>query len=192
MAKLSGRAINEAIQLGDIVINPYVDKHMGPNSYDLTLAPTLKVYKKQPDYHHGAQPLDVTKKNPTREIHIPESGHVLEPGRLYLAHTNEIAGSTKFVPCIEGRSSMARLGVQVHLTAGFGDVGFVGQWTLEMAVVEPVLIKPHIRICQIYFDTLQLGIYETAPKLYDGKYNRSKGVNASQSWKDYEHGKTEG
>ena len=181
MAKLSGNAIFKAIKNGSVVIDPFDHNNLGPNSYDLTLGSTIKTYQQIPDYHSGTCPLDFKNHNKTDEISIPDEGIVLEPRKLYLAHTNETAGSTKYVPCIEGRSSLARLGVQVHLTAGFGDVGFVGQWTLEIAVVHPVRLYKNIKVCQIYFDTLEGDV----TILYNGKYNGSKGVIESMSFKDF-------
>lgn len=180
MAKLTGLRIQNEVEAGRIVIDPFNPKHLGPNSYDLTLGPELRLYKNTPDYHSGINPLDAKRENPTKVHTIGHDGYVLYPGKLYLAHTNEIAGSEHYVPCIEGRSSMARLGIQVHLTAGFGDVGFINQWTLEILVVHPVKIYRDIRICQVYFDTLE----GTIDRLYDGKYNETKGAVASRSWLD--------
>lgn len=95
-----------------------------------------------------------------------------------------------FVPVLETRSSIARLGISTHLTAGFGDDGYGGTgdgctWTLEITCVHPVLIYPHTRIAQLAFFTLQ---GERQP--YVGKYQSSDGPVASRSWRDYsEEGK---
>jgi len=180
MAKLTGSFIKKCVDAGDIIITPFNPKNMGPNSYDLTLGPTFCTYKRGPDYHGGVVPLDSHRRQELITHEIGDKGFLLEPKVLYLGHTNETAGSTKYVPCIEGRSSMARLGIQVHLTAGFGDVGFIGQWTLEFSVVEPVIIYKNDKICQVYFDTLEGDI----DRLYQGKYNNSIGVVASRSWQD--------
>jgi deoxycytidine triphosphate deaminase len=55
------------------------------------------------------------------------------------------------VPMLEGRSSTGRLGLFIHVTAGFGDIGFAGFWTLEIFCVQPVKIYPDVEICQIYY-----------------------------------------
>lgn len=177
MAKLTGLRIQNEVEAGHIIIEPFNEKHLGPNSYDLTLGPELRTY--------DTQLLDTKVENPTRvhEIH-EELGYPLLPNTLYLGHTVEVAGSKLYVPCIEGRSSLARLGIQVHLTAGFGDVGFINQWTLEIVVVHPVRIYRNLRVCQIYFDTLE-GVID---RLYNGKYVNSVGAVASRAHKDIEYG----
>ncbi|KKM13331.1 hypothetical protein LCGC14_1717280 [marine sediment metagenome] len=190
MAKLSGSKITQEVETGNIVIRPFIKKNMGPNSYDLTLGPNISRYKSIP-HDNGSGflslknnfilPLDIKKKNPIEEYEIPDDGIVLYPGELYLCHTNEVAGSNHYIPCIEGRSSLARLGIQIHLTAGFGDVGFIAQWTLEIAVVRPVIIYKNIKVCQIYFDTIEGDI----DSLYDGKYKDSKGVVESRLYEDF-------
>lgn len=163
---LSDRDIHRAKILGDITIDPFDPESLGPNSYDLRLGRTLLVYSGVED--NPDRPLDPRDQSSlmTRPLLIPDSGLVLRPQRLYLAHTQEIAGSTKYVPMIEGRSSVARLGLFIHVTAGFGDIGFVNQWTLEMVPVLPIRVYVGMRICQIFFHTP-----ETAPvKDYRGKY----------------------
>jgi dCTP deaminase len=92
--------------------------------------------------------------NRVRRLTIPDEGLVLNPNQLYLARTIERTETYGLVPMIEGRSSVGRLGLFVHVTAGFGDVGFVGYWTLEMFAVQPVRIYPHVPICQIFYHRL--------------------------------------
>jgi dCTP deaminase len=190
MAKLSGAKITEEVTMGNIIIRPFIKKNLGPNSYDLTLGPNISRYRNIAlnNHHYDAitdpklfLPLDIKKNNPIDEYEIPDDGIVLYPGELYLCHTNEVAGSNMYVPCIEGRSSLARLGIQVHLTAGFGDVGFTAQWTLEVAVVRPVRIYKNVKVCQVYFDTIEGNI----DSLYDGKYKDSKGVVESKLYEDF-------
>jgi len=96
--------------------------------------------------------LDMAKENKTRTLKIPEKGIVLVPGRLYLGATFEYTETHTLVPCIEGRSSVGRLGINIHSTAGFGDVGFCGCWTLELSVVEAVRIYAGVQICQIAYE----------------------------------------
>ena len=112
---LSGLEIKK--HLGDeIIIEPYDEKYLNPNSYNLRLHNELLIYEEDV--------LDMKKPNKTRSLVIPEEGLVLEPGRLYLGRTLEYTRTDRYVPMLEGRSSIGRLGLYVHVTAGFGDVGF--------------------------------------------------------------------
>ena len=144
---------------------------LGPNSYDLSLNEKILIYTDIP--------LDMKKKNETKELFIPKEGLILYPGKLYLAMTNEYTKTDNYVPIIEGRSSGARLGIQVHL-AGFGDNGFSGRWTLEITVAHPVRIYAGVNICQIYFQTLK----GKSNNKYNGKYNDSKDVLATKMYDD--------
>jgi dCTP deaminase len=110
--------------------------------------------------------LDMRKANRIRRITIPEDGLVLGPNQLYLGRTVERTETLNFVPMIEGRSSIGRLGLFVHITAGFGDVGFRGYWTLEMFAVQPVRIYAGVSICQIFFHTLSGEIQEYVSNKY--------------------------
>ena len=117
---LSGKEIFK--HLGkEIQIEPFDPKRINPNSYNLSLHNELLVYE------HTE--LDMAKPNSTRKIHIPASGYVLQPNILYLGRTNEYTKTDGYIPMLEGRSSVGRLGVFIHVTAGFGDVGFAGYWT---------------------------------------------------------------
>ena len=116
---LTGPEIIRQIEAGDIHIAPFTPAHDGPNSYDVTLNARLLVYDLAP-----GEPLDMKRDNPTRALTIPAEGLVLEPGVLYIGCTNETATSKAFVPMFEGRSSIGRLGINTHITAGFGDVGW--------------------------------------------------------------------
>ena len=180
---LTGSEIQKQTQIGDIVINPFNSKHLGPNSYDVTLNDELLIYDL------NDKPLDMKKSNPTKSIPIPREGIILEPNQLYLGSTVETATSKKFVPMFEGRSSIGRLGINTHITAGFGDLGWgfneqkkclYPTWTLEIAVVHPIRIYPKTRIGQVYFIVPQGDI-----KLYQGKYSQQKKPQASQLFKDF-------
>ena len=120
--------------------------------------------------------------NPTSKITIPEEGLLLEPNKLYLGRTIEHTSTNKFVPMLEGRSSIGRLGLFIHVTAGFGDVGFNGYWTLEIFCVQPIRIYPEVEICQIFYHTIE-GDYE----LYkSGKYQNNSGIQPSLLYKDFD------
>lgn len=185
---LTGNQIRKEVEKGTIIIEPFTDKHLGPNSYDVTLNSKLIVYDLKNETH-----LDLKKENKTREIVIPEEGFLMEPNTLYLGCTNETATSMNYVPFFEGRSSMGRLGISTHITAGFGDLGWgfhensqgemvcqYPTWTLEITVVHPVKIFPDIRLGQIYFIRPEGEI-----SFYKGKYSSQKNPQASKSFKDF-------
>jgi dCTP deaminase len=184
--KLSGRKIAEEIEAGRIVIDPFDKTRVGPNSYDLTLGSRLMQLccNTQVGSFAGEH---VDPKLPLRHhaIEIGEEGFVLYPGHLYLASTIERAGSTHYVPAIQGRSSLARLGLFTHVCAGFGDVGFTGNWTLELVPVLPIKVYPRMRLVQVYFDTVD-GDYEQYQSEYNGASDRpksSKLATESDEWK---------
>src|SRR5216684_4305252 len=124
---LSGLAIKEAIVNGKIIISPFEENQLNPNSYNLRLGRTIATYK--------YPVLDCKCKNPieTSELEDDE-GYVLLPNKVYLAQTSEYTATDYHIPQIEGRSSWGRLGLDIHATAGFGDIGFHGYWTLELSV----------------------------------------------------------
>lgn len=170
---LSGKEIRKRIG-GDILIEPYSEKQLNPNSYNLKLHNELLVY--------DSPILDMKKPNSASKLIIPEDGLLLETGKLYLGRTLEYTETNNLVPMLEGRSSIGRLGLFIHITAGFGDVGFSGFWTLEMLCVQPVKIYPHVEICQIFYHTIE-GDFET----YEGgKYQKNSGIQASMLYKDFE------
>ena len=152
---LTGAEIIHQVIMGNIVIDDFKMKNINPNSYNLTLDNVLKTYN--PVYRNPNNPndtrqyLDILKENPYNTYEIPESGFALLPGTLYIASTKERVFTNKFIPEIGGRSSIGRLGVTIHVTAGYGDIGFDGKWTLEIVVVHPIIIYPNIPICQIDF-----------------------------------------
>jgi dCTP deaminase len=162
---LSGKAIKE--RLGrDIVIEPFVESRLNPNSYNLTLHDELMIYEELT--------LDMAKANRVRRIPIPADGLVLQPNLLYLGRTVERTATHNLVPQIEGRSSVGRLGLFVHVTAGFGDVGFTGHWTLEMFAVQHVRIYPGVPICQIFYHEICGEIEE-----YASKYQHNRDIQPS-------------
>ncbi len=113
---------------------------------------------------------------------------VLEPNRLYLGRTAERTETRNLVPMIEGRSSIGRLGLFVHVTAGFGDVGFCGFWTLEMFAVQPVKIYPNVPICQIFYHTIIGEITEYR----SDKYQNNHDIQPSLLYKELNPGAEEG
>lgn len=171
---LSGKEIKDQIQEGRIEIEPYNETMLNPNSYNLRLHDELLVYTDNV--------LDMKKPLHTEKMIIPESGFVLEPGRLYLGRTFERTSTQYYVPMLEGRSSVGRLGLYIHVTAGFGDIGFSGFWTLEIQCIHPVKIYPLVEICQIYYHKIE-GEFESYGK---GKYQNNNGIQPSLIYKDFE------
>jgi dCTP deaminase len=169
---LSGKEIKSQLDK-KIHIEPYNESQLNPNSYNLRLHNELLVYKNNT--------LDMKTPNDTERITIPEEGLLLEPNKLYLGRTIERTATNHYVPMLEGRSSIGRLGLFIHVTAGFGDVGFNGFWTLEIFCVQPIRIYPGTEICQIFYHSIE-GDYE----LYkSGKYQNNQGIQPSLLYKDF-------
>jgi dCTP deaminase len=175
---LTGKEIQKKREEGKIVIEPFLESQLNPNSYNLRLHEELMVYT--------SMPLDMKKLPDTKKILIPEEGFLLEPGILYLGRTLEFTETHELVPMLEGRSSIGRLGMYVHITAGFGDVGFKGFWTLEISVIHPLRVYKGVEICQIFYHTVQ----GTITEYNSGKYQANSGIQPSLLYKDFEKGKT--
>src|SRR5580658_3863927 len=170
---LSGHEIRS--QLGkDIVIDPFDESRLNPNSYNLTLHDELLIYEEVV--------LDMRRPNRVRRLTIPSEGLVLQPHQLYLGRTVERTETHNLVPMLEGRSSIGRLGLFVHVTAGFGDVGFRGYWTLEMFAVQPVRIYPGVQICQIFYHTIEGVVTEYRSE----KYQNNRDIQPSLLFKELE------
>lgn len=169
---LSGLEIEK--NLGkNIIIEPFNRNQLNSNSYNVKLHNKLLIYKENL--------LDMKKTNETKEIIISEEGFKLEPNQLYLGRTLEYTSTKKFVPMIEGRSSIGRLGIFIHITAGFGDVGFSGYWTLEIFCIKPIIIYPNVEIAQLYYHTID-GDYE---EYNSGKYQNNTDIQPSMLYKDF-------
>lgn len=169
---LSGKEIVQ--RMGhDIHITPFDPSAVGPNSYNLRLYHELLLYDEDV--------LDMKKAHRLKQINIPEEGLVLQPHTLYLGRTIEYTKTNNLVPMLEGRSSIGRLGLFIHITAGFGDVGFSGFWTLEMFCVQPVRIYAGVQICQIFYHTIE-GEYSPYSS---NKYQNNTGIQPSLLYKDF-------
>jgi dCTP deaminase len=168
---LSGHEIQR--QLGtNIVIDPFDPARLNPNSYNLSLHDELIIYEEVV--------LDMRKPNRVRRLAIPAEGFELQPSQLYLGRTVERTETHNLVPMIEGRSSVGRLGLFVHVTAGFGDVGFCGYWTLEMFAVQPVRIYAGVPICQIFYHDIRGSFEEYA----SDKYQHNTDIQPSLLFKE--------
>lgn len=190
---LTGPEIQRQVELGKIQISPFRPEQVNPASYDLRLGREILVYEPElfvevdgkcifegPELK-TMRGLDAKTENRTRKHVIANEGIWLCPGTLYLMHTAEVVGTREFVTVIDGKSSIGRLGIVCHLTAGYGDPGFFGQYTLEVSVVHPVRVYAGMRFCQARFQTVQGDLAQ-----YDGNYAKdSHGPVASRSWKQF-------
>lgn len=184
---LSGLEIKKRLGT-DIYISDFNESRLNPNSYNLRLHNELLVYTDPV--------LDMKKDNPTKRLIIPEEGLVLEPGVLYLGRTVERTATKNLVPMLEGRSSIGRLGLAIHITAGFGDVYFGvregesmnvsnenqgATWTLEIVANQPIRIYPFVEVCQIYYHEI-IGEYE---RYNSGKYQGQIDIQSSKLYQDF-------
>lgn len=209
---LSDLEIRRAITAGEIEIDPFTPEHLNITSYDLTLGNEVRVYSNwvtgtpiEWAHHNGpegaidgsslrpvADPVNSKEVPVTHAWKFDDRGFLLKPGIGYLMHTRERVRTDCYNPILDGKSSIGRLFIQVHATAGYGDPGFNGQYTLEVIVQHPVRVFPGMRICQIRFHTIagRLG------KLYDqvGHYTQesAKGAVASQAWRQFKREPTTG
>ncbi|MDA0833959.1 MAG: dCTP deaminase [Planctomycetota bacterium] len=170
---LTGNEIQS--RLGDdIQIDPFDERQLNPNSYNMRLHNELLVYEEIV--------LDMSRPNRYRRYTIPPEGLVLNPNQLYLGRTVERTETHNLVPMLEGRSSVGRLGLFVHVTAGFGDIGFCGHWTLEMFAVQPVRIFAGIPICQIFYHTIEGEVTEYQSE----KYQHNRDIQPSMLYKEFQ------
>ena len=174
---LSDKKILESIESGEIVIEPFLRSSLGTNSYDVHLSRHLAVYT--------SDVLDAKKHNEIRELEIPEEGFVIEPGTLYLGVTEEYTETHNSVPFLEGKSSVGRLGIDIHATAGKGDVGFCNTWTLEISCVHPVRVYAGMPIGQLIYFSIDGEIENYYNKKENAKYNaRTTKPVESMMWKN--------
>ena len=153
---LNKEGIKKEINKGIYV--DHAEDNIGENYIFVTLGDTLKVY--------DTPVLDTKNPNEFKTIDIPEDGLLLEPNKLYLGRTNEYTKTYGYVPLLSGLSELATLGVEIHITAGFGDNGFEGTWTLEIIAANPTIVYPNMPIGRIYYYPL-IG---DASIEYHGKY----------------------
>ena len=174
---LSDQAIREAIAAGDILIQPFKEEALGTNSYDVSLGKTLATYRDEI--------LDAKKHNEIDHIEIPTEGYVLLPGKTYLGVTQEYTESHKHVPFLEGKSSVGRLGIDIHATAGKGDVGFCNHWTLEISVNQPVRVYEGMPIAQLIYFVVRGDVRTLYSDKQSAKYNQRSTVPVeSMMWKN--------
>ena len=160
---LSDTRILEEIEKETIKIQPYNRAFLGSNSYDVHLGKHLATYKDDI--------LDSKKHNQINHFEIEEEGFVLQPGELYLGVTEEYTETHNHIPFLEGKSSTGRLGIDIHATAGKGDVGFCGNWTLEISCKIPVRVYKGMPIGQLIYFTVEGNVEIKYNAKKDAKYS---------------------
>ncbi len=174
---LTDKKILSSIETGDIVIRPFDPGKLGTNSYDVHLGKYLATY--------NDEVLDAKKHNKITTFEIPDEGYVLEPGKLYLGVTLEYTETHNSVPFLEGKSSVGRLGIDIHATAGKGDVGFCNHWTLEISCSQKVRVYYGMPVGQLIYFMVEGDIQNYYNKKKGAKYNEvtDKPVE-SMMWKN--------
>jgi dCTP deaminase len=174
---LSDTSILEEIEKGTIVIEPFNISDLGSNSYDVHLGKYLAMY--------NDTMLDAKKHNTISHFEIPDEGYVLQPATLYLGVTLEYTETHAHVPFLEGKSSTGRLGIDIHATAGKGDVGFCNAWTLEISCVQPVRIYAGMPIGQLIYFPVHGEVRNSYDKKANAKYTgRNIKPVESMMWKN--------
>lgn len=175
---LTDKQILTEIKKGTIIISPFNRKFLGTNSYDVHLGKNLAVYKDEI--------LDSKKHNKIKHFEITKDGFILQPHMLYLGVTEEYTETHAHVPFLEGKSSIGRLGIDIHATAGKGDVGFCNYWTLEISVKQPVRVYAGMPIGQLIYFEVSGEVEVSYNKKKNAKYNRlSKKPIESMMWKNF-------
>lgn len=169
---LTGKEIEKRVKSEEIIISPFLPENVNPNSYNFRLGRTMKVYRNEI--------IDPAKENPVDKIKLEDEGFVLQPRKLYLAETIEVMGSTHFVPTYAARSSVARMGMFINLSAPLGDIGFIGHWTIQLFCIHPVKVYYGMNIGQMMF-------WHTSGEieLYNGKYQHAAGPIESRIHIDF-------
>jgi dCTP deaminase len=174
---LSDKRILEEIEKKTIIIKPYSREKLGSNSYDVHLGSSLAIYKDKI--------LDAKKHNEIDHFEIPEEGFILQPSLLYLGVTLEYTETHAHVPFLEGKSSTGRLGIDIHATAGKGDIGFCGHWTLEISCKIPVRIYAGMPIGQLIYFPLEGQVEISYDSKQNAKYsNQPNKPVESMMWKN--------
>jgi len=175
---LSDKQILREMDEKSIIVRPFNRKFLGSNSYDVHLGVWLAMYNEEI--------LDCRKPNAIHYFRIPKEGLILVPSKLYLGVTEEYTETHKHVPFLEGKSSIGRLGIDIHATAGKGDVGFCNTWTLEISVRQPVQIYAGMPIGQLIYFEISGEVDIPYSRKKGAKYNkRSVKPVESMMWKNF-------
>jgi dCTP deaminase len=169
---LTGKEIKKQVMQERIHISPFIEENINPNSYNYRLHEDILEIL---DF-----PIDPKAEPNFRKIKIGEEGYVLQPGRLYLGSTMEEIGSDHYVTSLIGRSSVGRMGLFLQITADLGHLGAKHRWTLELKVVQPLIVYPKMKIGQVSFWTV-----EGAQYLYNGKYAKYSDAHCSELYQEF-------
>ena len=174
---LTDTSILAEIEKGSIKIEPYNPYCLGSNSYDVHLGHWLAKY--------NSEILDAKLHNTITKFEIPDDGFILQPAMFYLGVTLEYTETHEHVPFLEGKSSTGRLGIDIHATAGKGDIGFCGYWTLEISVKQPVKIYKGMPIGQLIYFPVVGNVTTKYNQKQNAKYNGQHGMPVeSMMWKN--------
>lgn len=184
---LSDRTLREAIAEGRVVIEPHDPALIQPSSIDVRLDRYFRVFR-----NHTAGVIDV-KQDQTGMTELietaPDGVFMLHPGEFVLGSTLErVAVPDDLVGRVEGKSSLGRLGLLIHSTAGFIDAGFDGHVTLELANVAslPITLYPGMKIGQISFMTMTTPAEHPYGKGAQGsKYQGQRGPTPSRYFENF-------
>lgn len=175
---LSDKQILHEIEQNNIVIEPFRRYCLGTNSYDVHLGETLATY--------NDEVLDAKKQNAVTHFRIPPEGFVLMPNVLYLGITEEYTETHCHVPFLEGKSSVGRLGIDIHATAGKGDIGFKNYWTLEISVKMPVRVYAGMPVGQLIYFEVKGDVINPYDKKATAKYNGKNPLpTESMMWRNF-------
>lgn len=184
---LSDKSINECVKKGSIVLDPFSEEFLQPASYDLHLDRYFMVFNTE---KIGLIDVKERQDDMMRKIDVGEGGYfIIHPGEFVLANIKEVTGvDAKHVGRLEGKSSLGRIGLIVHATAGFLDPGNKLRMTLELANVSPLPIKMYegMKIAQIAFEELD----QECSRPYgseglNSKYVGDTEVKESHMWENF-------
>lgn len=181
MTVLSDVDLVRAISFGDLTIEPYRPELIGPASIDLVLGGQFRFFDAELPFIDPAAETEATEL-----VTVGEGGVLtLQPGEFVLGCTKQVVTlSAAVVARLEGKSSLGRLGIMIHSTAGFIDPGFRGQITLELSNVAPVPVSLYVgmRIAQLSVERLSCPAEVPYGVRHDSKYHEQHGPTASRSY----------
>ena len=184
---LSDRDIASEIKSGRVKVEPFDSKMIQPSSVDVRLDRFFRVFE-----NHKYEVIDPSIEQPdlTREVAVASNDHfILHPGEFVLASTYEVITLPDDIAGrLEGKSSLGRLGLLTHSTAGFIDPGFSGHITLELSNVAnlPVKLYPGMKIGQLCLIKLSSSAeHPYGSALYGSRYQGQRGPTPSRSWLNF-------